>query len=107
MFKHFVWLVAFAAVPASATDTSSLSAYLASFSGESRDCKSIPHDVVLAAKNAGYGCIPKTLSADDAASDLYGWLKGPASANPKYEKMGLEDVMWDGVDALWPCHRGK
>ena len=93
-------------MPASATDTSSLSAFLSTCSSDTKGCKAFTHDAVASAKSAHYGCVPHALSADDAGDQLLAWLKGPASANPKFEKMSLEDVMWEGVDALWPC-KGK
>lgn len=89
--------------PASATETSSLSAFVASCPTDLKGCKGLTHDLITSAKNAKYGCVPAALSADDAGEQLLDWLKGPARANPKYEKMSLEDVMWEGVDTLWPC----
>jgi len=96
---------AIAAGPASATDTSSLSAFLSSCSPDMKGCKSIVFDLITAAKTNHYGCIPHDLSADRAADMELDWLKNTAGGNPKYEKMNLQDVMWDGVDELWPCHR--
>lgn len=95
--------MAMTAGPAAATDTSSLSAFLSSCPSDSKGCKAFAHDAVVSAKSANYGCIPKSLGPEEAGAQLLEWLKGPASANPRYEKMSLEDVMWDGVDHLWPC----
>lgn len=95
-----------AMMPAQATDTSSLSAFLSTCSSDTKGCKAFTHDLIASAKNANYGCVPRSMSADDAGAQLLEWLKGPASSNPKYAKMSLEDVMWEGVDALWPC-KGK
>lgn len=91
------------AMPVSATDTSSLSAFLSTCSSDAKGCKAFTHDAVMSAKNANYGCVPRALSTEDAGGQLLDWLKGPASGNPKFEKMSLDDVMWEGVDALWPC----
>jgi hypothetical protein len=66
-------------------------------------CKSRLPIIDNAAPALGYGCVPRALSADDAGEQLLDWLKGPARSNPKYEKMSLDDVLWEGVDALWPC----
>jgi hypothetical protein len=108
MHTRFLTAVALSAAimaggPAAATDTSSLSAFLASCSSDSKGCQTFTQDLVTSARNAHYGCIPKALGTEDAGGELLAWLKGPASANAKYQKMSLEDVMWDGVDSLWPC----
>jgi len=91
--------------PAVATDTSSLSAFLAGCSTDTKSCHSFAEQGASSAKSANYGCIPASLSAEEAGNQLLDWMKGPASADPKYKTMSLEDVMWDGVDALWPCHK--
>lgn len=105
LLSAIVFFVA-VALPASATDTSSLSAFLATCSSDTKGCKAFTHDAVMSARNANYGCVPRALSTEDAGGQLLDWLKGPASSNPKLEKMSLDDVMWEGVDALWPC-KGK
>lgn len=90
---------------AAAIDTGSLSAFVASCSTDEKGCKSATHDVIASAKSAGYGCIPKAVSSVEGGERLLDWLKGPARSVAKYERMGLEDVMWAGVDELWPCRR--
>ncbi len=91
--------------PAFATDTSTLPAFLASCSSDQKGCKNFTHDLIVSAQNAKYGCLPQKLDANEGGDQLMAWLKGPASANPKYEKMSLEDVMWEGVDTVWPCKK--
>ncbi len=107
-YLSVIVLAATAAVtaPAFATDTSSLSAFLATCSSDTKGCKAFAHDLMASAKSAHYGCVPKALSAEDAGDQLLAWMKGPAQGNAKYEKMSLEDAMWEGVDTLWPC-KGK
>lgn len=95
---------AFAAVAApAATDKSSLSAFVHSCAMDTRGCHNYTHDIVAAAKNQNYGCIPKETSADDAGNQLLTWMKETANGDPKYAPMALEDVSWAGVDTLWPC----
>jgi len=98
-------VLACAASPAQATDTSSLSAFVQSCKGDAKGCHSMVFDVIAAARNNHYGCIPPALSTDAAADQLLDWLKDAADKNPKFEKERLVDVMWTGVDEAWPCHK--
>ena len=105
--RYLLSAVAFAMVmagtPALALDTSSLSAFVQNCAKESRPCHAFINDGVRGAKNSNYGCIPPELSVEDAGNQLLDWMKGPARDNDKYRTMSAEDVMWEGVDALWPC----
>ena len=92
-----------AVVPATATDTSSLIAFVQSCKDDSKGCHSIALNAIMSARNAKYGCIPKDLDNETAADKLLYWLKGTASGNPKYEKDALSDLFWTGVDEIWPC----
>ena len=91
------------AVPASAA-SGSLGDFLQRCSLDSTTCKSFAVDIVTAAKQNHYDCIPQSLATDEAADRELDWLKDTASADPKYRSMDLTDVMWSGVDHLWPCH---
>ena len=92
-----------ALAPASAADTSSLSAFVRSCNTDSKGCHLVVRDAINAARNAKYGCIPATLSADEAADRLLQWMKVTANADSKYEKEPFSDLMWTGVDEVWPC----
>lgn len=91
--------------PASAADISSLSAFLHSCSDDAKACHIVLADAVRSARSAKYGCIPATLSADDAADQLLHWMKATASADAKYEKEPFADLLWTGVDEVWPCKK--
>ena len=97
--------VLFSAVPATATDNSSLSAFVHSCAQDTNGCRTFTLNAILSARSAKYGCIPAELSNDEAAEKLLNWLKGTASANPKYEKEALSDLVWTGVDEIWPCKK--
>jgi len=86
-----------------AADTSSLAAFVQSCDTDTKACHNFTHDIIAAAKNADYDCIPKTLSADDGGNQLLTWMKDTAAGDPKYASMAVEDVAWAGVDALWAC----
>ncbi len=92
-------------VPAAATDTSSLSAFVLSCKDDAKGCHSIALNAIISARNAKYGCIPKDVDNEVAADKLLGWLKDTASTNPKYAKDALDDLMWTGVDESWPCKK--
>ena len=94
-----------ALAPASAADTSSLSAFLRGCNDDQKSCHMVLADAIRSARNAKYGCIPAALSADDAADQLLRWMKVTASANPKYEKEAFADLLWTGVDEVWPCRK--
>ncbi len=94
---------AMAGVPAAATDTSSLSAFVQSCAGDTKGCQAITLNAVITARGAKYGCIPQSVADDAAAEKLLFWLKGTANGNPKYEKDALADLMWTGIDEVWPC----
>ena len=93
------------AAPASAIDTSSLSAFTASCRQDNTPCRTMTLNAILSARSAKYGCIPQDVSSEGAAEKLLNWLKGTASANPKYEKEALSDLFWTGVDEIWPCKK--
>ncbi len=86
-------------------DASPLSVFLASCSSNPGNCHGFAHDLIASAKNADYGCIPKSLSADDAGDQLLAWMRDTARNDPRYETVSLEDAMWAGVDELWPCRK--
>jgi hypothetical protein len=88
---------------ASAADRSSLAAFVRSCQTDTKGCHNFTHDIVAAAQNANYACIPKDLSADDAGDQVLTWMKETANRDSKYADMPLEDVVWAGVDALWAC----
>lgn len=98
-------LAAMTAVPALATDTSSLSAFVQSCAGDSKGCHSITLNAIHSARNANYGCIPADMSVDTAADKLLDWLKYTAAKDPKYKDEALTDLMWTGVDEIWPCKK--
>ncbi|HUO98565.1 MAG TPA: hypothetical protein VMU01_07840 [Rhizomicrobium sp.] len=101
--KGIVIAVFLLAAPAFATDTSSLSAFLNSCQYDTKVCRDFARTIVLTARSQNYGCIPPSLSADDAAQALFLWMRGPASADPRFLKTSLEDTLWSGIDELWPC----
>ena len=92
-----------ALAPASATDTSSLSAFVRSCNDDAKGCRLMTRDAILTARNAKYGCIPESLSTGEAGDKLLQWLKETANADPKYAKEALTDLLWTGVDEIWPC----
>jgi|WetSurMetagenome_2_1015567.scaffolds.fasta_scaffold344430_1 hypothetical protein len=98
-------VLACATGPAAATDTSSLPAFVQSCAGDAKGCHSITLNAVITARSNHYGCIPKAVSDDAAADQLLDWLKNTANSNPKYEKEALPDLMWTGIDEIWPCHK--
>ena len=109
MHARYVFAIALGAalmagVPARAADTSSLSAFLSSCSQEAKGCRGYAFDLITSARANHYGCIPRDVSTDEAAAREVEWLEN-ARSNSKYQNMPVTDVMWDGVDALWPCHR--
>jgi hypothetical protein len=97
--------LAVAADPAAATDTSSLPAFVQSCTFDAKGCHSMALGAVITAHSNNYGCIPKAVGDDMAADQLLDWLKNTANANPKYQKEALSDLMWTGIDEIWPCHR--
>ena len=94
-----------AAVPATAADTSSLSAFVQSCRQDTNGCRTFTLNAITAARSAKYGCIPSDIANDWAADKLLNWLRGTASVNPKYEKEPLADLVWTGVDEIWPCQK--
>lgn len=92
------------AMPALAIDTSSLAGFVQDCSGDSKACHSMVLNAVISARNANYGCIPKDVSNDAAADKLLDWLK-QANKDPKYAKDALADLMWTGIDEIWPCKK--
>jgi hypothetical protein len=94
-----------ACAPALATDTSSLPAFVQSCASDAKGCHSITLSAITSARSNNYGCIPQTVNNDAAADQLLDWLKNTANGKPKYEKEPLPDLMWTGVDELWPCHK--
>lgn len=107
MTKYILAALAMAAtmVPAAATDTSSLSAFLASCSTDSKGCHSVVTSAIHSARNAKYGCIPADLSVEDAGNKLLDWLRDTAAKDPKNAKEALPDLMWTGIDEIWPCKK--
>jgi hypothetical protein len=108
MIKRLVpALAALAAITAmaGATDTSSLSAFVTSCSTDAKGCHSMTLNAIITARGANYGCIPKDLNNDWAADKLLSWLKNTANADPKYAKDALPDLMWTGIDEVWPCKK--
>lgn len=108
MIKRLVPAVAaLAAViaAAGATDTSSLSAFVASCTADAKGCHAMTLNAIISARGANYGCIPKDIDNDWAADKLLYWLKNTANANPKYAKDALPDLMWTGIDEVWPCKK--
>jgi glycosyltransferase involved in cell wall biosynthesis len=94
-----------AGVPAVATDTSSLNAFVVSCKEDAKGCHTLTLNAILSARAAKYGCIPKDLDNDAAADKLLTWLKETANPNPKYQKDALSDLFWTGVDEIWPCKK--
>jgi hypothetical protein len=103
------WLFAGLAValmiPASATDTSSLSAFVKSCSSDSKGCHLMTLNAIHSARSANYGCIPQDASDERAADKLLDWLKDVAAKDPKYADQALPDLMWAGIDEIWPCKK--
>jgi hypothetical protein len=102
-----VWafLAAMTVLPAAATDTSSIGAFAESCSSDMNGCRSIVLGAVISARNAHYGCIPRDVSDKEATEKLLEWLRDTAAKNPKYADEPLADLMWTGVDHLWPCRK--
>jgi hypothetical protein len=92
-----------ALAPASAADTSSLSAFVHSCNTDSKGCHFVIRDAINAARNAKYGCIPETLSVEEAGNKLLEWLQAANNASPKYAKDAFTDLLWTGIDEVWPC----
>jgi hypothetical protein len=107
MTKYILAALAIAAMmaPAGATDMSSLSAFVASCSSDAKGCQSVTTSAIHSARNAKYGCIPADLSVDSAGEKLLDWLRDTAAKNPKYAKEALPDLMWTGIDEIWPCKK--
>jgi hypothetical protein len=82
-----------------------LSNFLDSCRGDSQSCRTVTLNIVTAAKNNHYDCIPSGLSPERAADRELAWLEDAAQNNPKFKKMDLQDVLWSGVDHLWPCNK--
>lgn len=98
-------LAAMTAVPALATDTSSLSGFVKSCASDNKACHSMTLNAIHSARNANYGCIPAQMDPDSAADKLLDWLKYKANENPKYKDDALADLMWTGIDEIWPCKK--
>lgn len=94
-----------AGAPAGAADASSLAAFVQSCKDDNKSCQTMTLSAIISARNAKYGCIPHDVSDEAAAGKLLDWLKNTANANPKYQKEALADLMWTGVDELWPCKK--
>ena len=92
----------FALAPASAADTSSLNNFVRSCNTDSKGCHFVLRDAVNAARNANYGCIPPSLSVEEAGNKLLEWLQA-ANAAGKYPKDPFTDLLWTGIDEVWPC----
>ena len=95
---------ALCAGPAAATDTSSLGAFVKSCASDAKGCHLMTLNAIQSAKNAKYGCIPADASDERAADKLLDWLRA-ANGNPKYASEPLADLMWTGVDEIWPCKK--
>lgn len=93
------------AMPAMATDTSSLAAFVQSCSADMKGCRLVALNAVNSARSANYGCIPKDISSDSASERLLDWIRGTAAKDPKYANEALPDLMWTGIDELWPCKK--
>lgn len=100
-----VTVFAAVSVPAMANDTSSLAAFVQSCKDDPKGCHSMTLSAIISARNAKYGCIPQDVTDEAAAEKLLDWLKNTANANPKYQKEALADLMWTGVDEIWPCKK--
>jgi hypothetical protein len=98
-------VVSATALPASAVDTSSLSAFAASCSSDAKGCRSVTLSTIMSARSANYGCIPKDTANDTASDKLLDWLRGTAARDPKYANESLADLMWTGIDEVWPCKK--
>ncbi len=94
-----------AAAAAGATNTKSLNAFVTSCSTDAGGCRSITLSAVKSARSAEYGCIPKEVSDNDAAAKLFDWLKNTANGDQKYANDALPDLMWTGIDEVWPCKK--
>lgn len=108
MTKYILAVLAMAAAmttPAAATDMSSLSAFAASCTADSKGCHSAALSAIISARNAKYGCIPAETSDDTAADKLLDWLRYTAPRDPKYANESLADLMWTGIDEIWPCKK--
>jgi hypothetical protein len=92
-------------VPAAATDTSSLDAFVKSCVGDSKGCHLMTLSAIHSARNAKYGCIPADVSDDRAADKLLDWLRDVANKDAKYAAEPLADLMWTGIDEVWPCKK--
>jgi hypothetical protein len=91
-------------VPATAAaDTRSLAGFVSSCATDSRACHDVVSSAVISARSANYGCIPQALSSQDASNQLLDWMKGTANSDPQYRDQSLPDVMWSGIDVIWPC----
>ena len=85
-----------------AVDTGSLTAFVKSCASNSKGCHDIVVSAVITARNANYGCIPKDMSDSDADHKVFDWLRA-ADGNPKYKDQPLSDLLWTGIDEVWPC----
>lgn len=92
-------------LPAAATDMSSLSAFAASCTTDSKGCHSVALNAIISARNAKYGCIPAETSNDTASEKLLDWLRYTAPRDPKHVNEPLADLMWTGIDEIWPCRK--
>jgi len=92
-----------ALAPASAADTSSLSAFVRSCNTDAKGCRLLARDAIGTARNAKYGCIPEALSVEEAGNKLLDWLRAANNAAPKYAKDQFTDLLWTGIDEVWPC----
>jgi hypothetical protein len=92
-------------LPAAATDMSSLSAFAASCTTDNKGCRATAMSAIISARNAKYGCIPAETSNDTAADKLLDWLRYTAPREPKYVNEPLADLMWTGIDEIWPCKK--
>jgi hypothetical protein len=89
--------------PASAADTSSLNAFVRSCNTDAKGCRLVVRDAIQSARLAKYGCIPESLSVEEAGNKLLEWLQAANNASPKYDKDAFTDLLWTGVDEVWPC----
>lgn len=108
MFKTIVAglvVAASLAVPAMANDTSSLAAFAQSCNSDMKGCRLVALNAVTSARSANYGCIPKETSNDTAAERLLDWIRGTAAHDPKYAKDAVSDLLWTGIDEVWPCKK--
>jgi hypothetical protein len=84
-------------------DTSSLDAFTRSCATDSKACHSMVLRIVITARDNNYGCIPKDVSNTDAEIKVLDWLKGPASDDKANANQPLDDLIWNGIDASYPC----